>query len=322
MTGSPAPLLTAQGLRRAYRSRAGRGTPAHWAVDGVDLVLAPGETYGLLGESGCGKSTLLRMLLALERPDEGEVRWRGEDPFALPPAALRRLRPEYQVVFQDPWSSLHPYWDVQRLVGEALVLHGRCGRAQLPEVVGAQLERVGLGAELLPRRPHELSGGQRQRVALARALALEPALLLCDEPTASLDPSLQALLLELLAREQREKGMALVFVTHEPALLRYLPGRVGVMLRGRLVEEGPTEELLGAPWHPFSQDLLGHRSLGLPPQPQDSSAASPELGCPFRPRCPEAQPRCRQAPALAQQRGGHKVWCHLPPPASAADQNT
>lgn len=330
------PLLQALGLSKRYpRGRSLLGRPSGWvrAVRRVSLELEPGHALGLVGESGCGKSTLARLLLGLEVPDEGTVRLAGQDLMASGGAARRALRRQLQVVFQDPLRSLDPRLPVVRLVGDAMVLHGLAQRGQLRERVTALLQQVGLSPALLQRRAASLSGGQRQRVAIARALAVEPRLLICDEPTAALDVSLQAQILALLARLRRERSLALLLITHDLALLPHAVDRVGVMLGGRLVEMGPVADVLARPWHPYTRALVAATPRltwgathvlqggggGVPearrgPAPAGSAAAQEPLAdreerCPWWPHCGRSEARCAERAPQRQTVGVRWVRC-------------
>jgi ABC-type glutathione transport system ATPase component len=226
------------------------------AVDGVSLEIAAGETLGLVGESGSGKSTLGRLILRLAEPTSGSVRFDGADVLAARGAELRRLRRNMQIVFQDPFASLNPRMTVEQAVSEPLVIHENSGRARRRERARELLHAVGLEESALARYPHEFSGGQRQRIAIARALALQPRFLVADEPVSSLDVSVGAQIVNLLARLQREFGLTLLFISHSLPVVRYLATRIAVMHAGRIVETGPTERLTSAPEHPYTRTLL------------------------------------------------------------------
>jgi len=289
------------------------------AVDDVSLEVAAGETLALVGESGCGKSTLAKAIAGLVPIRDGEIRLGGQPLLGLPRREARRRRLPIQMVFQDPGSSLDPRMSIEALVGEPLRLRGQRG-TQLDERISALLERVGLDPALRRRYAHGVSGGQRQRIAIARALAVEPRLLLCDEVTSALDVSIQGQILNLLLDLQRELGLALLFITHDLAVVRSVAHRVAVMYLGEIVELRPTQALFEDPLHPYTQALLSalprlaggvraHSSLvGEVPSP-----LAPPPGCRFHTRCPRAFSACVSEVPTRPGRGGDGiVRCHLP----------
>ena len=314
-----APLLEAKGLVRRYVMRRGvfgKTVPVE-AVAGISLDLRVGETLGLVGESGCGKSTAGRLVLGLETPDEGSVRFDGA-PMPEPGTdAWRKLRARMQLVFQDPLGALDRRITIGEQIAEPLVIHATPGdhAARVAELLAA----VGLRPEQAGRYPHELSGGQRQRAVLARALATEPALIVADEPISALDVSIQAQVMNLLADIQARRGTALLFISHDLRVVRQVSHRVAVMYLGKIVEEGDPDGVLQEPAHPYAQALVsaipapgrqGRRIVlqGDPPSPADRPT-----GCAFHPRCAVAVPLCREvSPALKPRSSdGRLVACHL-----------
>ena len=307
-------LLQADALQKSFALPAGRRL---LAVDGVDLEVGRGETLAIVGESGCGKSTLGRLLLRLQEPDAGRISLDGVDTRGLRGAGLRAMRRRMQVVFQDPFSSLDPRQRIHDVLIRPMLLHGLRTRSAALAEAAALMERVGLSPAQLGLFPHQFSGGQRQRVAIARALAVEPALIVCDEPVSALDVSVQAQVINLLQDLQRDTGIALLFISHDLAVVRHLARRVAVMYAGRIVETGPTEALFAAPAHPYTRALLAAvprvpRRTAVPPipgEPPDMTAPPP--GCRFASRCPHVQPACRQgaAPLLHPVGPGHSSAC-------------
>ena len=290
------------------------------AVDGVSFDIARGETLGLVGESGCGKSTTGRLLLRLLRATGGHVRFEGAPVFALQGEALRALRRDMQIVFQDPFSSLNPRMTVRDMLAEPFVIHGRrrAARSRVPDL----LHRVGLAPEHAARYPHQFSGGQRQRIGIARALALAPKLLVCDEPVSALDVSIQAQILNLLQDLQRDLGLTYLFIAHDLSVVRHICDRVAVMYLGQIVEQADAGRLFAEPAHPYTQALLsavphvdpGRRRERVALAGDVPNAAAPPTGCRFHTRCPFAQPHCRDhEPALAPvpDAPGHEAACHL-----------
>ncbi len=291
------------------------------ALDGISLALAAGETLGVVGESGCGKSTLARALLGLVPVAAGAVRWRGQDVGRLDRRARRGLRRDLQIVFQDPLASLDPRLTAGQSIAEPLLTHEPgLGRAATAARVAAALAHVGLDPLHVNRYPHEFSGGQCQRIAIARATILEPKAVVCDEPTSALDVSVQAQIVNLLVRMQAERGLALLFISHNLAIVRHVSHRIAVLYLGRLVELGPAEPVFRAPRHPYTRALIAALPIPdparesvreLPPLDGDPpSPLTPPSGCVFRMRCPHAVARCAaERPALDSD-GEHAVACH------------
>ena len=322
------PLLAVEGLIKHFPL----GGPAAWLdrmrgrvpravrdVDGVSFSVEPGQTLGLVGESGCGKSTVARLILRLVEPTAGRVRFGDEDLTALGDEPLRRRRRDLQMVFQDPTASLNPRLSVRRTVEEPLRRHGVLRPAERRERVVEVLARVGLGAELLDRYPHELSGGQRQRVNIARAIATAPRFVVLDEPTSALDVSLRAKAILLLAELRATLGMSYLFISHDLATVKYLASRVAVMYLGTIVEEAPTAELFRQPRHPYTRALLSAVPVPDPTIRRERLVLKGEVpspidiprGCRLRGRCPFAQAVCAEPVALREVAPGHHVACHL-----------
>ncbi len=316
------PLLEARGLRKYFSLR--RGLWARpmvlRAVDGVDLQVGKDMVLGVVGESGSGKSTLARLLLALLEPTEGDVLFMGHSVFTLKDELMRAFRQAVQAVFQDPFASLNPRKRVLELVGEPLRIHALVqSRGELLERVRELLQAVGLGPEALWRYPHEFSGGQRQRLCIARALAVEPRLIIADEPLSALDVSIQAQVLSLFAELRRQRGLSYVFISHDLRVVQYLSDTVAVMYLGRVLEQASREEFFRKPLHPYSQMLLASAPSLEPgrrravPKGDVPSPLEVPTGCPFHPRCPRRFSPCDQVlPKLqAPGGGGRLVACHL-----------
>ncbi len=291
------------------------------AVDGVSFSVAPGETVGLVGESGCGKTTLGRAIIRLLDPTAGSVKFNGEDIAGLSGGELRKRRRQFQMIFQDPYGSLNPRMTVGQIIGEAIDIHKL---APSPEAraqrIGQLLKDVGLDPMHAERYPHEFSGGQRQRIGIARALAVEPKLIVCDEPVSALDVSVQAQIINLLQDLQREHGMAYLFIAHDLAVVEHISRRVLVMYLGRVVEQAEAKTLLRDPKHPYTQALISAVPVVDPDSKRQRivlpgdvpSPINPPSGCPFHPRCPVAEARCKtEVPALREIKDGHLAACHL-----------
>jgi peptide/nickel transport system ATP-binding protein/oligopeptide transport system ATP-binding protein len=324
MLKQPDPLLVVSSLAKHYALGAGlfrRGGVTLRAVDGISFEIANGETLGLVGESGCGKSTAGKAILRLIEPTTGTVRLDGVEITTLSAGELHAQRRNMQVIFQDPFSSLNPKMTAATLVGEPFVNYGLYSRSERRERVAALFDRVGLRPDHMQRYPHEFSGGQRQRLGIARALALEPRLVIGDEPVSALDVSVQAQVINLMVRLQEELGLSYLFIAHDLAVVRHISHRIAVMYLGRIVELAPTETIFAAPAHPYTRMLLAsvpvvggkrrsRRRDVLRSEPP--SPLSPPRGCHFHPRCPNAIDRCRiEAPVLRALGNGQTAACHL-----------
>lgn len=316
-------LLEVRNLRKTFQVTTGALAGKHLtlkAVDGVSFNLRSGETLGLVGESGCGKSTTGKAILRLLEPDDGEVLFEGQDLLALSPSQMRMRRRDLQMIFQDPYSSLNPRMQVADIVGEPLKIHGLAkGRALRQEVVRL-LETVGLSPAHLDRYPHEFSGGQRQRIGIARALAVQPRLIVADEPVSALDLSIQAQVVNLMQDIQQQFELTYLFIAHDLSIIEHISDRVAVMYLGRIVELTPADQLYKNPRHPYSEALLNAvpipnphgRKHKRPLTGEIPSPINPPNGCHFHPRCPYARDLCHQlSPELTDQGGGHLAACHF-----------
>ena len=319
-------LLEVRNLEKHFPVRGGllRRVVAHVkAVDGVSFTLGTGRTLGLVGESGCGKSTLGRAILQLQKPTGGQVILEGEDLTAASPERMLEMRREMQIIFQDPFASLSPRRTVAQTIREPLDVHRIGTPAERNRKVEELLQVVGMRTAVLDRYPHEFSGGQRQRIGIARALALNPKLIVADEPVSALDVSVRAQVLNLIARLQREHGIAFLFISHDLSVVEHVSDEVGVMYLGKMVEMAPAKEIYRDPRHPYTQALLSAVPV---PDPQRKSKRivltgdvpspmNPPPGCPFHQRCPKAMDVCSRVVPPVVDVGGpgqpHRVACHL-----------
>jgi oligopeptide transport system ATP-binding protein len=318
------PLLRVTNLKKHFPVLGGllsREVGRVYAVDGVSFAINRGETLGLVGESGCGKSTTGRCVLRLLEPSSGEIAFDGQDVLGLGGKDLRAMRRNMQLVFQDPFASLNPRMTIGAILGEAFTIHKLTSSAgEQEERVASLLVKVGLKAEHMRRYPHEFSGGQRQRIAIARALAVEPKLIVCDEPVSALDVSIQAQVINLFEDLQAELNLTYLFIAHDLSVVEHISDRVAVMYLGRIVELATANDLYRDPQHPYTQALLSAVPVPDPKvkrkrirlQGDVPSPMNPPKGCHFHTRCHMAEPRCSQSvPELKQGSNGHFVACHL-----------
>jgi oligopeptide/dipeptide ABC transporter ATP-binding protein len=322
VNGAPA-VLEIVALKKHFPVKKGllRRTVGHvHAVDGVSFSIRPGETLGLVGESGCGKSTVARAVLRLIDPTAGSILLDGQDVTRLGKSAMRPYRRQMQMIFQDPFSSLNPRMSAGDIVGEPLGVHGIARGRDKEAAVAALFDRVGLRRGQMRAFPHEFSGGQRQRISIARALALNPKLIVADEPVSALDVSIQAQVINLMMDLQREKRLSYLFIAHDLAVVEHISHRVAVMYLGRIVEYADKKTLFTQPRHPYTQALLSAVPVPNPKLRREKrllqgdvpSPVNPPPGCAFHTRCPYAEARCRQeAPILGEIVPGHGVSCHL-----------
>jgi oligopeptide/dipeptide ABC transporter ATP-binding protein len=315
-------LLEARNLTKHFplrRGLFGSDPGAVRAVDGVSFAIEAGRTLGVVGESGCGKSTTAKLVLKLEEPTAGEIRFEGRSLQSLDAAGLRQYRRSVQAVFQDPFASLNPRMRVGAIIAEPLVTNERIDKAKASERVATLLDMVGLPARSADLFPHEFSGGQRQRIAIARSLALSPKLVVLDEPVSALDVSIRAQILNLLVDLQRDLGLAYLFIAHDLAAVAHMSHSIAVMYLGQLVEYGPAKTVATDPRHPYTQALF---SAALPSHPDETrdeiiltgevpSPVNPPSGCRFHPRCPHVLPRCAPDVPPLRPAHGRAIACHL-----------
>ena len=325
MNAEAQPLLAVENLTRHFPVMQGvfrREVGSVKAVDGLDFEIRERETLGLVGESGCGKSTAGRVILRLHPATAGRILFRGTDITSLEGEALRRLRPRMQMIFQDPQDSLNPRMTVGSIIGEPLMEHGAAKGRALRDRVEELLDAVGLDPGFTNRYPHEFSGGQRQRIGVARALALNPEFIVCDEPIAALDVSIQAQVVNLLEDLQERLGLTYLFISHDLSMIRHIADRVAVMYLGKLVELASSDALYREPLHPYTRALLSAVPIHDPElearrervilRGDVPSPADPPAGCRFSTRCPMAAPECSaRAPDWRELRPGHWAACHF-----------
>jgi oligopeptide/dipeptide ABC transporter ATP-binding protein len=313
------PMLEVIGLKKHFPVDSGRGAKVLRAVDGISLSVPRGQTLSLVGESGCGKSTTGKCLIRLTDPTEGRILLEGADLATMNSSQLRAMRQRMQFIFQDPFSSMNPRMRVRDIIGEPLRNFGH-DRAAIRERVSQLLTRVSLRPDAADRYPHEFSGGQRQRIVIARALALDPGLIVCDEPVSALDVSVQAQVINLLMDLQRDLGLTYVFISHDLSVVRHISHRVAVMYLGKIVEIGTRDAIFDRPAHPYTRALLaavpsarqGQRTPVEVLKGEIPSPLSPPSGCAFRTRCPMAQPRCaEEAPLPREVAPEQQVACHF-----------
>jgi len=318
------PILRVEGLVKHFPVSSGvvmqKRIGAVKAVDDISFSISPGETVALVGESGCGKSTTGRLVLRLLEPTAGTVEVDGEDIFKLDKAALRAMRRRMQIIFQDPYASLNPRMAVGDILAEPLKVHGVASGRALADRVGALLAEVGLSPYHALRYPHEFSGGQRQRIGIARALAVNPKLIVCDEPVSALDVSIQAQVINLLQDLQRRFGLSYLFIAHDLAVVKHIADRVAVMYLGKIVELADKSTLFANPRHPYTQALFSSIPIPDPTVPRGTgiiqgdvpSPLNPPSGCRFHTRCPHAEERCRvEEPTFREIAPGHRAACHF-----------
>lgn len=316
------PLLSVKDLRKAFpikKSLTGKVQQELIAVDNVSFDLYPGETLGIVGESGCGKTTLGRTILKLHPSNGGQIIYDGQDITAYSKTQMRSLRTEMQIIFQDPYSSLPPRATVGDILSEPVKVHKIVPPSQVKEYVIDLMEQCGLRDYYYERYPHEFSGGQRQRICIARALAVNPKLVVCDEPVSALDVSIQAQIINLLKKLQKERGLTYLFISHDLSVVKFISDKIGVMYLGNMVEFGAKKDIFGNPLHPYTRALFSAIPNPDPDKKMERivlkgdipSPANPPSGCRFHTRCPEACEQCgAEAPVYREAEPGHFVACH------------
>lgn len=312
-------ILQVKNLKRHFNVGGGKVLKA---VDGITFDIKRGETFGLVGESGCGKSTAGRTIIRLYEATSGEVLFNGEDVYELKDKKLKQFNRSMQMVFQDPYASLNPRMTIENIIGEGIDIHGLYKGRERKERIHQLLRAVGLNEEHAGRFPHEFSGGQRQRIGIARALAIEPQFIIADEPISALDVSVQAQVVNLFKKLQKERGLTYLFIAHDLAMVKHISDRIGVMYLGKMMEITTSEQLYAKPLHPYTESLLSAIPIPDPEvekkreriilEGEVPSPLNPPSGCPFRTRCPKAMPQCAEAmPEMKEVEPGHFAACHL-----------
>ncbi|MCM3039304.1 ABC transporter ATP-binding protein [Paenibacillus motobuensis] len=317
------PLLEVNHLKKYFPIKSGllNRTVGHVrAVDDISIAINPGETFGLVGESGSGKSTVGKSIVRLTEKTSGDIIFKGQDLYDLSPQEMRKIRPQLQLIFQDPYSSLNPRVRVGDAIGEALIDHGLVPTDEVRERVEEVLASCGLSSYHIDRFPHEFSGGQRQRIGIARALVLNPDLIIADEPVSALDVSIQAQIINLFRNLQETRGLTYLFISHDLSVVEHLCTRIGVMYLGTMMETAPRDELFKNPLHPYTKALLSAVPIPIPKLKRERivlkgdipSPANPPAGCKFHTRCPFAVERCKsEVPEFRNVGSEHHVACHL-----------